>query len=398
MTGELAVVGGGLIGLATARAYLEERPGADVVVFEKESRLASHQSGNNSGVIHSGLYYRPGSLKAELAVAGAEEMYRFVEEEQIPFDRSGKLVVAVTERELPALEELERRGNANGLIGLRRIGPEEITEIEPTATGIAALHVPDAGVTDYVAVAERLAARLQEQDVVIRRGSPLTAIRETSDHVEVVVGGETHRFRNLVNCAGLHSDRIAALGGIRPEVRIVPFRGEYFTLTGPLAERVRASIYPVPDPRYPFLGVHFTRAVDGSVHVGPNAVLALGREQYRGRPPSLRDLWEMARFGGFWRLAAANVPAGAREMASRWRRLYARQARRLVPGVRAGHLARGRAGIRAQAVDRYGKLVDDFVIERSGRSVHVLNAPSPGATASLAIGRHIAKVIAGGTR
>ncbi|HEX6946602.1 MAG TPA: L-2-hydroxyglutarate oxidase [Acidimicrobiia bacterium] len=398
MKGDLAVIGGGLIGLATARAYLEERPGASVTVFEKEARLAGHQSGHSSGVIHSGLYYRPGSLKARLAVAGAEEMYRFVEAEGIGFARSGKLVIAVSPRELPALDELERRGHANGLAGLRRIGSEEITEIEPAATGLAALHVPAAGVTDFVAVAERLAARLAEQGVVIRTGTGVTGISERGDHVEVVAGGETHRFENLVNCAGLQSDRVAAMAGVDAGIRIVPFRGEYFNLVGPLSERVRASIYPVPDPRYPFLGVHFTRGVDGSVHVGPNAVLALGREQYRGERPNLADIAELIRFGGFWRLAAQNIPAGAREMVSRWRRLYARQARRLVPGVTATDLGPGGAGIRAQAVDRRGKLVDDFVIERSDRAVHVLNAPSPGATASLAIGRHIAKVIALGAR
>lgn len=398
MKGDLAVIGGGLIGLATARAYLEERPGASVTVFEKEARLAGHQSGHSSGVIHSGLYYRPGSLKARLAVAGAEEMYRFVEAEGIRFARSGKLVIAVSPRELPALDELERRGHANGLAGLRRIGSEEITEIEPAATGLAALHVPAAGVTDFVAVAERLAARLAEQGVVIRTGTGVTGISERGDHVEVVAGGETHRFENLVNCAGLQSDRVAAMAGVDAGIRIVPFRGEYFNLVGPLSERVRASIYPVPDPRYPFLGVHFTRGVDGSVHVGPNAVLALGREQYRGERPNLADIAELIRFGGFWRLAAQNIPAGAREMVSRWRRLYARQARRLVPGVTATDLGPGGAGIRAQAVDRRGKLVDDFVIERSDRAVHVLNAPSPGATASLAIGRHIAKVIALGAR
>lgn len=398
MKGDLAVIGGGLIGLATARAYLEEQPGASVTVFEKEARLAGHQSGHSSGVIHSGLYYRPGSLKARLAVAGAEEMYRFVEAEGIRFARSGKLVIAVSPRELPALDELERRGHANGLAGLRRIGSEEITEIEPAATGLAALHVPAAGVTDFVAVAERLAARLAEQGVVIRTGTGVTGISERGDHVEVVAGGETHRFENLVNCAGLHSDRVAAMAGVDAGIRIVPFRGEYFNLVGPLSERVRASIYPVPDPRYPFLGVHFTRGVDGSVHVGPNAVLALGREQYRGERPNLADIAELIRFGGFWRLAAQNIPAGAREMVSRWRRLYARQARRLVPGVTATDLGPGGAGIRAQAVDRRGKLVDDFVIERSDRAVHVLNAPSPGATASLAIGRHIAKVIALGAR
>ena len=394
---DLAVVGGGLIGLSTARAFLAERQGASVTIFEKEDGVARHQSGHASGVIHSGLYYRPGSLKARLAVAGAKEMYRLVEDEGLPFRRSGKLVIAVDPSEIAALEELERRGRANGLSGLRRIGPEEIREIEPAATGIAALAVPGAGVTDFVRIAEHLAARLVSEGAELRTGTAVTLIRDRADHVEVVAGGEAHRFGALVNCAGLHSDRVAASGGVASDVRIVPFRGEYYTLSKPLAEEIRSLIYPVPDPRYPFLGVHFTRGVGGSVEVGPNALLAMGREQYRGRGPSLRDLREMAAFGGFWRLAAANLGAGSRELASRWRTLYARQARRLVPAVEASHLMRGGAGIRAQAVDRRGKLVDDFVIERSGRSVHVLNAPSPGGTASMAIGRHIAGLIVAGT-
>lgn len=390
---DLAVVGGGLIGLATARAFLAEHPGASVTIFEKENGVARHQSGHASGVIHSGLYYRPGSLKARLAVSGAKAMYRLVETEGLPYRRSGKLVVAVEPSEIPALEELERRGSANGLSGLRRIGPAEIRDVEPAAAGIAALFVPEAGVTDFVAIAEHLAATLTADGAEVRTGTAVSGIRDRVDHVEVAAGGDVHRFSALVNCAGLHSDRVAALGGVGPNVRIVPFRGEYYTLSKPLADEIRALIYPVPDPRYPFLGVHFTRGVAGSVEVGPNALLALGREQYRGQGPSLRDLRELAGYGGFWRLAAANMGAGARELASRWRSLYARQARRLVPAVEASHLVRGGAGIRAQAVDSKGKLVDDFVIERSGRSVHVLNAPSPGGTASLAIGRHIAALV-----
>ncbi len=391
------MIGGGLIGLATARAYLESRPGASVTVFEKEDRVASHQSGHASGVIHSGLYYRPGSLKARLAVAGSKEMYRLVEEVGLPHRRSGKLVIASESSEIPALEELERRGHANGLAGLRRIGSAEIGDIEPAATGIAALHVPEAGVTDFVQIAQHLASRLAADGADVRTGVAVTGIEDGDDHVEVVAGGENHRFDSLVNCAGLHSDRVAAMGGLSPQVRIVPFRGEYYTLNRPLADQVRALIYPVPDPRYPFLGVHFTRGVDDSVEVGPNALLAMGREQYRGRGPNMRDLRDMAAFGGFWRLAATNLPAGARELGSRWRTLYARQARRLVPAVEAADLVRGGVGIRAQAVDRRGKLLDDFVIERTGRSVHVLNAPSPGGTASLAIGRHISELIGGGT-
>jgi (S)-2-hydroxyglutarate dehydrogenase len=391
---DVAVIGGGLIGLATARAILDSRPGASIVVFEKEDRLASHQSGHASGVIHSGLYYRPGSLKARLAVEGAKEMYRLAETEGLPYRRSGKLVIAADASETPTLDELERRGKANGLSGLRRIGPDEISEIEPAATGHSALHVPGAGVTDFVRIAEHMAARLSAQGAEVKTGHTVSGIRTRPDEVEVVANGEVHRVRALVNCAGLHSDRVAAMGGVDTDVRILPFRGEYYTLRSPVADRIRALIYPVPDPRYPFLGVHFTRGVDDSVEVGPNAVVALGREHYRGAGPNWRDIGEMIRFPGFWRLLAGNAAAGARELRLRWRYLYAREARRLVPDVSVADLVEGGAGVRAQAVDRKGRLLDDFVIEKTERAVHVLNAPSPGGTASLAIGRHIAGEVA----
>lgn len=390
---DVAVVGAGLIGLATARAVVEARPGVSVTVYEKEDRVAMHQTGHASGVIHSGLYYRPGSMKARLAVEGAREMYDFVATEDIPHLRSGKLVVATRAAEIPVLDELERRGNANGLTGLRRIGPGEISELEPAATGIAALHVPQAGVTDFVRVAERVAAGIEAKGAEVHTRHTVTGLRSRTDSVEVAVNGEVHRFRVVVNCGGLQSDHVARSGGVDTGIRIVPFRGEYYRLAEPVADSVRALIYPVPDPRYPFLGVHFTRGVDGTVEVGPNAIVALGREHYRGSRPNWGDVAAMVSHPGFWRLLAGNAPAGLRELASRWRVLYARQARRLVPSVRASDLIRGGAGVRAQAVDRRGRLLDDFVIEPAGRVVHVLNAPSPGGTASLAIGRHITGVV-----
>jgi (S)-2-hydroxyglutarate dehydrogenase len=390
---DVGIVGGGIIGLAVARSLTITHPGVSLAVFDKEERIAAHQTGHSSGVIHSGLYYRPGSLKARLAVAGAREMYRLVEEGEIPHRRSGKLVIATRPSELPALDELERRGHANGLSGLRRVGRAEITEIEPAATGIAALHVPEAGVTDFARVADLLATHLTGRGAVIHLGHRVSRIDQRSDSVDLVANDTRYPCRVLVNCAGLHSDRVAALAGVTPEVRIVPFRGEYYTLGGPPAEAIQALIYPVPDPRYPFLGVHFTRSVHDTVEVGPNALLALGREQYRGRGPAWGDLGEMFTYPGFWRLAAKNLPAGSRELVSRFRGLYARQARRLVPSVERSHLTRAGAGIRAQAVDRRGRLVDDFVIETVGSTVHVLNAPSPGGTASLAIGAHIAGLI-----
>jgi (S)-2-hydroxyglutarate dehydrogenase len=382
------------VGLATAKALIALRPGASVVVVDKEERVASHQSGHNSGVIHSGLYYRPGSLKARLAVEGAAQMYRFCEENGVSHHQSGKLVIATSESELGALAELERRGSANGLSGLRRIPGPGIAEIEPSATGLSALHVPGSGVADFAGVALALAAGLERSGAEIRTGTRVSAIAHTADGVDVGTEGDTLKARWLINCAGLHSDRMAALAGVRTGIRIIPFRGEYYTLDPGRSHLVKALIYPVPDPRFPFLGVHFTRRWDGSVEVGPNALLALAREQYRGVGADLADVRDMVGFSGFWKLSGRHLFSGARELYnSRSRRQYARLARRLVPEVLHSDLTAGGAGVRAQAVDRHGRLVDDFVIETAGSSVHVLNAPSPGATASLAIGEHIASEV-----
>lgn len=391
---DVAVVGAGLVGLAVARALIEQFDGVSLAVFDKEDGVARHQSGHNSGVVHSGLYYQPGSLKARLCVEGREAVYRLCETEGIAFRRSGKLVIATDHSEVPALDELERRGRANGLTDLRRLGPEEIIEVEPEATGIAALHVPDAGVADFASIAEHHATTLSEYGARIVTGAEVTSIDHLGEAVSLEAGEEEFSARVLVNCAGLHSDRVAALAGLRPEVRIVPFRGEYYRLADDAAELVRTLIYPVPDPRFPFLGVHFTRRVDGTVEVGPNAILALGREHYRGVEPDWSELRSVLTYRGFRRLALRHWRAGTAEMLnSRSTRLYARLAQRLVPALRRQDLLPGGAGVRAQAVDRDGKLVDDFVIERAGNTVHVLNAPSPGATASIAIGRHIAKEV-----
>ena len=392
-TYDACIIGGGLIGLAVGRALYEQRPGLSLLILEKEDRVAGHQSGHNSGVIHSGLYYRPGSLKARLAVAGARSMYELCAEAGIAHRRSGKLVIATDRSQLPALDELERRGNANGLEGLRRIRREEIREIEPAATGESALVVPAAGVVDFREVAEYLARGLASAGATVERGSRVTRIRETATAVEIGVeiglDGSSFRSRLLVNCAGLHSDRVARMTGMTPPVQIIPFRGEYYTIRG--GPQVKALIYPVPDPRFPFLGVHFTRRIDGSVEVGPNALVALGREHYRGSRPNWSDVSEMVRYPGFRRLARTNLVAGARELInSKSKRLYSRLAARLVPQLRSEHLEAGGVGVRAQAVDREGHLVDDFVIESTEKAVHVLNAPSPGATASLAIGNYVA--------
>jgi len=364
------------------------------VVFDKEDDVARHQSSHNSGVVHSGLYYTPGSLKARLCVEGRKAVYDLCETEGIAHSRSGKLVIATDPSEIHALDELERRGNANGLVGMRRIGPNEIRELEPGAIGIAALAVPEAGVADFAAIARHHADWLTTSGASIMTGSEVSSIANLDGRVEVVAGERRFTLQALVNCAGLHSDRVAALAGVRSGVRIVPFRGEYYRLRKDAQHLVRALIYPVPDPRFPFLGVHFTRRVDGSVEVGPNAVLALGREHYRGVAPDWSELGTILAHPGFRRLAMRHWRSGTSEMLnSRSTRLYSRLARRLVPGLRREHLEPGGAGVRAQAVDPSGKLVDDFVIETAGNTVHVLNAPSPGATASIAIGRYLGDLV-----
>lgn len=388
---DVAVVGGGLIGLATARALGDLLRGADLLVLEKESDVAQHQSSHNSGVVHSGLYYKPGSLKARLCAEGRDAMYELCEQAGVAANQSGKLVIASHPSEIAALDELERRGRANGLSGLQRLGPSEISDYEPHAAGVAALHVPEAGVADFPAVAVHLAGDVRGAGGTIHTGAAVRAIEHRSHGVDVLAGEEQFPARALINCAGLHSDRVAAMAGVQSPIRIVPFRGEYYTLTEKAADLVRTLVYPVPDPRFPFLGVHFTRRIDGRVEVGPNAVLALGREHYRGVRPNWGDVRETLAHGGFRRLALRHWRAGAREMMnSRSRRLYSRLAARLVPEVTTDDLGPGGSGVRAQAVSPDGSLVDDFVFERAGSTVHVLNAPSPGATASIAIGRYIA--------
>jgi len=390
-TYDVGIVGAGLIGLGVARAIHAAHPGLAMAIVDKEGEVAAHQSSHNSGVVHSGLYYKPGSLKARLCVEGRDLVYRICEENGIAVRRCGKLVIASEAAEIPALDELERRGRANGLSGITRLTSEEIRGFEPEAVGVAALHVPDAGVVDYPALASHLAHELVESGADLLLGTAVSAVDHVGDRVAVTCGDEQFRVRVLVNCAGLQSDHVAVLAGATPSIRIVPFRGEYYQLAAEAADLVRGLIYPVPDPRFPFLGVHFTRRIDGSVEVGPNAVLALGREHYRGASPRWSEVRETLSTEGFRRLAYRHWRSGARElMSSRSRTLYSRLARRLVPAIRRSHLRQGGAGVRAQAVTADGALVDDFVIERVGRTVHVLNAPSPGATASVAIGRHIA--------
>lgn len=390
MSCDVVIIGGGLVGLATARA-LSHRCG--VLVLEAEAEVGRHQSGHNSGVIHAGLYYRPGSLKARHCVRGREALERYCAERQIPFERCGKLIVAVDRDEIPALEELARRGAANGLSGLERLDATEIREREPHATGVAGLWVPQTGIVNYGAVSQALAADIERQGGAIRTGFRVKrARRENGMWVLSRADGELVRGRFVVNCAGLHSDRVARLCGARVALRIVPFRGEYYALKENCRHLVRNLIYPVPDPRFPFLGVHFTRRIDGTVEAGPNAVLAGKREGYRRRDVALRDLLELLSYGGFWRLAARYWRTGLAEMArSLSERRFVATLRKLVPELSVDDVEAAGSGVRAQAVTPDGRLLDDFHLLEQDGTLHVLNAPSPAATACLEIGRTIAE-------
>jgi L-2-hydroxyglutarate oxidase len=377
---DVAVAGGGIVGLATARALALR--GMRVVVLEREEALGTHQTTNNSGVIHAGIYYAPGSLKARLCVEGAAALYEYCAERGIEAPRCGKLVVAVRAADLPRLDELERRGRANGVPDLARLGPDELRAVEPAARGLSALHSPHTGMVDFRAVAAAYAADLQAHGGEIRRGGAVRALLEREDHVEARLrDGTVVAARRAVACAGAWSDRLALASGARPEVRIVPFRGAYLRLAPERAHLVRGQIYPVPDPELPFLGVHLSRTVAGEVLVGPTALLA----------PAHVDLRATLRWPGTWRVMRRWWRTGVRELAhAASRRLLVREASRFVPAIGAGDVRPGPAGIRAQAVGRDGSLVDDFLLVRTGRAVHVLNAPSPAATASLAIAEMIA--------
>lgn len=393
---DFVIVGGGIVGLATGAALLAARPGARLRIVEKEDALAQHQSGRNSGVIHSGLYYRPGSLKARLARAGNAATVAFCREHGIAHEVCGKVVVATREAEMPQLDSLYRRGQENGL-EVERLTPAQVREIEPHVRCRGGLRVPSTGICDYPAVCRTLATIIQDAGGEICVGAEVRGIvrRDGRQILETTAGDFEARF--LVNCAGLHCDRVARLAGARPDARIVPFRGEYYELRPERRDLVRHLVYPVPDPAFPFLGVHFTRMTDGAVHCGPNAVLALGREGYHRTDVNLRDLAETLRFPGFWRLAARHPRIGTQEV---WRSVckaaFVRSLRAMVPEVRAQDLMSAPAGVRAQALRADGRLVDDFVLQPEPGALHVLNAPSPAATAALEIGRMIADQVAAG--
>lgn len=386
---DVAIVGGGIVGLATAYQLAHQHPDRRVVVLEKEDRLAAHQTGRNSGVIHSGVYYRPGSLRAENCREGKRALVDFCEREGVAFDLCGKVIVAVTDDERPRLHAIFERGQQNR-IPCELIGPERLNELEPHVTGVEAIHVPEAGIVDFVGVCERLAAHVREHghDVVLR--ARVYGLHVERDGVKVETTAGVFEARYVVNCAGLYSDHIARMSGQDPEVQIVPFRGEYYALKPHARHLCRNLIYPVPDPAFPFLGVHFTRMVEGGVECGPNAVLAFAREGYTFGEVDLRELRETLAYAGFRRLAKRHWRTGLFEM---WRSLskqaFVRSLQRLVPEIRADHLEPAPSGVRAQAVTPSGDLVDDFLVKETARVVNVCNAASPAATAALNVGRYI---------
>lgn len=385
------IIGGGIVGLAIAREL--SIAGLSVTVLEKESDFALHQTGRNSGVIHAGPYYAPGSLKARLCTEGNALMVDFAREHDIPHEITGKLLLANSDDEVRRMQNIAARARANG-VPSEIISKDRIRELEPYAVGNAALQVKTTGIIDYSTVSKKLASLSQQNGADLVLNATVTRIDTSKNSVTVEHTRGTHTASLLVNAAGLYSDRIALMAGINPEIRIIPFRGEYFELKPNMEKMVRGLIYPVPNPQLPFLGVHLTKMIGGGVHAGPNAVLALAREGYTWRKIVARDIWSTFSYSGFARLALSNVSTGLSELARSFSpALFARDLSKLVPGIAASDLVRSPAGVRAQAIDRNGKLVDDFVISRVSNQIHILNAPSPAATASLAIARHLVKSI-----
>ncbi|HLQ43081.1 MAG TPA: L-2-hydroxyglutarate oxidase [Planctomycetaceae bacterium] len=392
---DVAIIGGGIVGLATAYRLLERFPGTKVTILEKEASLAFHQSGRNSGVLHSGIYYKPGSLRATNCREGKKAMVEFCQREGVAFDICGKVIVAVTESELPNLQTIFERGQANG-VQCAMIGPERLRELEPHSAGIQAIHVPEAGIVDYPAVCEKLAHRIREKEGSILLNARVTGMRRSNGRMILQSSAGDIEARCVVTCAGLHCDRVAKLSGTKPDAKIVPFRGEYYELKPDARHLCRNLIYPVPDPKFPFLGVHFTRLIHGGIECGPNAVLAFAREGYTKLDINPLDLIESLTYPGFLRMAAKHWRIGCGEM---WRSFskaaFVRALQRLMPDIRAEHIHSAPSGVRAQALGRDGKLVDDFVIVENDLVVNVLNAPSPAATAALNVGRLIVDKLAG---
>ena len=388
------IIGGGIVGTATAYQLIQKKR-ISVLIIEAESRLAAHQTGNNSGVIHSGLYYKPGSLKAKNCTTGREQMYEFCERYNIKFERCGKIVVASTRNELSSLYELEKKGTANGLTGLKRLNSRsELREYEPNVEGVAGLFVPQTGIVDYTLVTHAIGRNIIEYDGEIHTKAKFLSLSKSETNWVLETTNGAYQAKLLINCAGLYSDRVARACGVEPEIKIIPFRGEYYKLKKEREFLVRNLIYPVPDPRFPFLGVHFTRMAKGGVEAGPNAVLAFKREGYKMSDFSFNDMIEMATFGGFWKMAAQYYKMGIGEFRRSFSKsLFTQSLQKLVPDIKQEDLVTGGSGVRAQALDRHGKLLDDFYILERERMVHVLNAPSPAATASLSIGNTIANIV-----
>jgi L-2-hydroxyglutarate oxidase LhgO len=392
---DLLIIGGGIVGLATALNAANRFPDLGILVVEKEKQVAAHQTGHNSGVIHSGLYYRTGSLKAKNCVAGCASMKRFCRAHGVPYEECGKLVVATSPEEVPRLEQLHQRGIANGVERLRMLQPEEFREIEPHCAGLAALQVPSTGIVDYAAVAQKYVELIEQAGGEIVCQAKVESFARDGDQTIVETSAGAFRAAFVINCAGLYSDHVARLAGAQTDFQIIPFRGEYYEVCPDRRYLIKNLIYPVPDPRFPFLGVHFTRRVNGSVEAGPNALLAWRREGYNGTGPELSEATEMLAFDGFWRMARKYWRKGAEEQYRSWiKGAFASALRKMIPELTEADLAPGGSGVRAQAVDRQGNLLDDFYFLHAPGMIHVCNVPSPAATASLEIGREVVDMLA----
>lgn len=392
-TFDIAIIGGGIVGTATALKLLEKK-NYSLIILEAENKLAAHQTGNNSGVIHSGLYYKPGSMKALNCASGRDMMYSFCGEHNVKYDKCGKVVVATSESELPALNLLEERGIANGLTGLRRLGKDELKEFEPHVSGIAGLLVSQTGIVDYKDVVGKYAELIISKGGTIKTNSKVNTVRVLNSEITLITNDDEFNAKLVVNCAGLQSDRVAKLFGVNPNLKIIPFRGEYYKLKKEKEYLVKNLIYPVPDPQYPFLGVHFTRMIKGGIEAGPNAVLAFKREGYKKTDFSFRDILEMKLYPGFWKMAMKHYKMGIGEFRRSFsKKLFVESLQKLIPEIQYDDVYPEGAGVRAQALEPDGKLVDDFRIVEAKQMIHVLNAPSPAATASLSIGEKIASMI-----
>ena len=390
---DIIVIGGGIIGTATALS-LQNNSNLSILIIEAESELAKHQTGNNSGVIHSGLYYKPGSLKAKNCSEGRELLYQFCEQNDIPYNKCGKIVVATNESEINSLDELYKRGIANGLTGIKKLNSQEIKNHEPHSTGIAGLFVPQTGIVDYTKVTNKYAQLFLDAGGSVQTNCKFLSLKNDSGELVVITNKEEFKAKLIVNCGGLYSDRIAKLCGVEPGLQIIPFRGEYYKLKREKEYLVKNLIYPVPDPRFPFLGVHFTRMMKGGVEAGPNAVLAFKREGYSKKDFSFNDISQMITYAGFWKMSSKYYSMGFGEFYRSFnKKAFVKALQKLVPEIQEEDIEPGGAGVRAQALEPDGKLVDDFRIVEALKMVHVLNAPSPAATASLSIGKTIAGIV-----